>query len=101
MVTSDRQEFALNQSLEHVLIAKVASIFAEHALVRVGIDERDMLIEADPEAFFITEHYRAYPSVLARMSKVHPATLRRLIGQAWRAAAPKRLVADFDERRAG
>jgi hypothetical protein len=73
----------------------------ETLVVRVGIDERDMLIEADPDAFFVTEHYRAYPSVLARLSKVRPATLRRLIGQAWRDMAPKRLVRDFDTGRAG
>jgi hypothetical protein len=38
------------------------------------IAERDVLMDLDPEAFFFTEHYRAYPAVLIRLAEV-PATL--------------------------
>ena len=70
----------------------------ETLVVKLGFDERDMLMEADPEAFFVTEHYRNYPSVLVSLAKVHAPTLRRLIEQAWREAAPKRLVQSFGGR---
>jgi hypothetical protein len=67
-------------------------------VLRLGFDEREMLMEAAPESFFITEHYRAYPSVLVCLAQVHPPTLRRLIEQAWREAAPKRLVQAFEAK---
>ncbi|MFI5010839.1 MAG: MmcQ/YjbR family DNA-binding protein [Hyphomicrobiales bacterium] len=70
----------------------------ETLVLRLGFDEREMLMEAEPQTFFITDHYRAYPSVLVRLAHVHPPTLRRLIEQAWREAAPKRLVRDFERR---
>ena len=33
---------------------------------KVPIEERDFLIEADPETFFTTDHHRPWPLVLAR-----------------------------------
>jgi hypothetical protein len=71
---------------------------AEEAVVglRVGFDERELLIEADPEAFFVTDHYRAYPAVLVRLAKVDPDLLRRIIVRRWREIAPKALVKAFD-----
>jgi len=36
-------------------------------LVDVTFDEREMLMEAEPEVFHITPHYKDYPSVLARL----------------------------------
>ena len=69
-------------------------------VVPVGFDERDMLVEAEPETFVVTDHYRAHPMMLVRIALVDPATLRRLLEQHWRAVAPKRLVAAFDAARA-
>ena len=69
-------------------------------VVPVGFDERDMLVEAEPETFVVTDHYRAYPMMLVRIAKVDPATLGRLLEQHWRAVAPKRVVAAFDAARA-
>jgi hypothetical protein len=68
-------------------------------VLKLGFDEREMLMEAEPQSFFITDHYRAYPSVLVRLAHVHPPTLRRLIEQAWREAAGKRLVQAFEAGR--
>ncbi|HUJ04385.1 MAG TPA: hypothetical protein VLW75_12155 [Rhizomicrobium sp.] len=57
------------------------------------IDERDMLLEAEPKLFFITEHYKNYPSVLARLSKLDVITLRSLLQRRWQKIAPKKLQA--------
>ena len=65
-------------------------------LARVGFDEREFLIEADPETFFLTEHYRAYPSVLARLERLDPATLKRLLTRAWRECASKAQLKTYD-----
>jgi hypothetical protein len=70
-------------------------------VIRIGFDERDMLMESDPETFYITDHYRSYPAMLVRLARVHPDQLHRLFEQIWRANASKRLVKAFDEQHQG
>ena len=64
----------------------------------VPIDEREMLIEADPETFHVTPHYYGYQMVLARLGTLEPERLLPFLERRWRAVAPKRLVASFDAR---
>jgi hypothetical protein len=66
-------------------------------VVRLDFDEREMLMEAEPETFYITDHYRPYPAVLVRLSKVEAGTVKQLLMQRWREAAPKRLVKAFED----
>ncbi|HEY6066251.1 MAG TPA: MmcQ/YjbR family DNA-binding protein [Thermoanaerobaculia bacterium] len=68
-------------------------------VVKCGFDERDLWLQADPQAFFTTDHYRGYPTVLVRLACVDPGTLREVIEQAWRRAAPKRLVKELESSR--
>jgi hypothetical protein len=65
----------------------------ENSIVLIvdSIDERDMLIEADPKTFFITEHYRNYPSVLAYAAGLDTRTLRGMLARRWQKIAPKKL----------
>jgi hypothetical protein len=53
-------------------------------VVKIGFDERAELIGADPEVYYVTDHYVKYPSVLVRMSRIHEDALRSLLGMAWR-----------------
>jgi hypothetical protein len=62
----------------------------------VPLDERDLLIEAEPATFHTTAHYDGYPSVLARLATLDAITLRRMIERRWRNVAPKRLVRALD-----
>ena len=71
---------------------------AETMVLKTDFYERDFLLQDDPEAFFTTDHYRDYPSVLVRLSRVPPARLRELVVDAWRRVAPKRALAQFDAR---
>lgn len=57
-----------------------------------NLDEREMLIEMDPETFHFTDHYRDHPIVLARIAKVDPEWLRARLRQRWEKVAPRRLV---------
>jgi hypothetical protein len=70
----------------------------ETLVVKMNLFERQYLVDADPEVFFITDHYRDYPSVLVRLPAVQPAQLAERLEDAWRIAAPKRLAAAFDAR---
>jgi hypothetical protein len=36
----------------------------ETLALRIGMDEREVLMRADPEVFFITDHYAGSPAVL-------------------------------------
>lgn len=65
-------------------------------LIVGSIDERDMLLESDPKIFHITDHYRNYPAVLARMTLLDPARLRAILERRWRAIAPRKLVKQID-----
>ena len=61
--------------------------------LRIDFDTREALMQANPEAFFITEHYRGYPAMCVRLAAVRRAELKSLLEQSWRQVAPKRLVA--------
>jgi hypothetical protein len=65
--------------------------------VAIGVDflDRDFLLEADPRAFFLTDHYRAYPWILMRMTWVRQEVAMKLLEDAWRRAAPSRVVAGY------
>ena len=68
-------------------------------VVRVEFAAREVLMGAAPETFYITDHYRDYPAMLVRLSKVDPGDLRELLEEAWRRNASKKLLAEFEERR--
>lgn len=70
-------------------------------VVKVGFDEREMLMAADPDSFYITDHYRGYPAMLVGLASVPVDTLRRLLVQSWRGLAPKKAVAAFDTAQQG
>jgi len=35
--------------------------------IKLDFADRDVLLEADPRAFYLTDHYRPYPAVLMRL----------------------------------
>lgn len=73
----------------------------ESLILSMEIVERDLRIEAEPDIFFITDHFRDWPGVLVRMSELDDDTLRDLIERAWRRRAPKKLVKSYDAQRSG
>jgi hypothetical protein len=67
--------------------------------VRVsGEEEKQALIAADPAKFFTEPHYNGYPAVLVRLDAIEDDELAELLTDAWRCAAPRRLVAEFDAK---
>jgi hypothetical protein len=54
----------------------------ESIMLKLGFEARDHLARADPETFFITDHYRNYPSVLARLDRLSADDLRKLFEKA-------------------
>ena len=68
------------------------------SLVMPGIppDEREMLIERQPDLFYFTDHYRDYPMVLIRLSKATRAEVEPLLCRHWRTLASKAALRQFD-----
>ena len=63
------------------------------AVLFVGsLDEREMLMEVEPDIFFVTSHYKDYPIVLARLDKIDVKTLRGMLQRHWTNNAPKKLL---------
>jgi hypothetical protein len=57
--------------------------------VRIGFEERAMLIATDPDIYYLTDHYVNYPVVLVRLSRIHPDALRDLLNAGWRFVTAK------------
>jgi hypothetical protein len=62
-------------------------------VVRVDFDDRAELLAADPDVYYVPDHYVGYTGVLVRLSRVEPDVLRDLLGMAYkfvtRKAAPR------------
>jgi hypothetical protein len=71
----------------------------EFVIVRISLERREQLLDSNPEAFFVTPHYKSYPAVIVRLSTVDTDQLRDLLIESWRLVAPKRLVRDWDAKR--
>jgi hypothetical protein len=59
----------------------------ETIVVTITLSDRAMRLEADPDVFFVTEHYRPFPYVLVRLSVVTKRDLKELLADAWKLVA--------------
>jgi hypothetical protein len=63
---------------------------------KVTFEEREILVEVDPETFFYTPHYKNFPMVLVRPEKLKIDWVKKNMLDVWRAQAPKRFLKEFD-----
>jgi hypothetical protein len=59
-------------------------------MIRMPIAERDEIIAAQPEVYYLKPHYEPWPCLLVRLDKVHPDALKDLLTGAWRRASQQR-----------
>ncbi len=69
-------------------------------LLDIPFDEREMLMEAEPETFHTTPHYKDYPSVLARIETLHPGSLHNFLERRWKGLVTKKQIKAYEEARA-
>jgi len=67
-------------------------------VLKMPFDQREELMADDPEAYFITEHYRNYAWVLVRLSKVHPDALNELLHIGYSNASPAKRIRKLSSR---
>ena len=70
----------------------------ETLVMKMDIVSRDLVLKAQPKIFYITDHYKDWPYVLVRLPAVNEAQMRDLLEDAWRLAAPPRLLAEYNQR---
>lgn len=70
--------------------------YEDAAVFVANRDERGMLMEADPETFFLHPHYAPHALVLVRAGRIDPEWARPRLIRQWRAAAPKRWLKAWD-----
>jgi hypothetical protein len=63
--------------------------------VRVDRDERPLILESNPDVYFLTPHYESYPGVLVRLDLIDREELAGRLEDAWLTRAPKRLAAQY------
>ena len=65
----------------------------ESLVVGTTFEEREEMMAAEPDTYYITEHYRNYPWVLVRLSRANSDVLRDLLSRAVRLASmqPRRV----------
>ena len=51
-------------------------------MVRMDLEERELALATEPETYYLTDHYRGYPAILVRLSKINRTALRRLLKDA-------------------
>lgn len=52
----------------------------------VPFEHREEMMAADPQTYFITDHYREYPYILVSLARVQPDALPDLLNLAYRTA---------------
>src|SRR6476659_11475607 len=72
-----------------VCIASHPSAEPDTLVVMMDFADRDLLVEEDPDTYYLKEHYVGYPCVLVRLARVHPDALRDLVVGAHRFMSAK------------
>jgi hypothetical protein len=66
---------------------------ADTLVFRCTLEEKALLIEADPAVYYETGHYAGWGAVLVRAAAASDAELRHCVARAWRMQEPQKPVA--------
>ena len=69
---------------------------ANAPIFKMPKEERDFLIEVDPDTFFTTDHYRSHNLILAKPDLVDPDWACNHLKRTWREMTPKRFLKEYD-----
>jgi hypothetical protein len=63
--------------------------------VRVDRDEKQLILDANPDVYFTSPHYNGYPGVQIRLEAIDDDELAERLEDAWLIQAPKRLATTY------
>lgn len=72
------------------LLSRVKDV--DTVVVMCPLEEKELLMEAAPEFYFETDHYRGWPAMLVRIHAIPPDELALRLRRAWIMQAPKTLL---------
>jgi hypothetical protein len=75
----------------------ISSPDGDSASIKASLDDQSGLVAMDPKTFAVAAYTGKYGWVRVRLAGVPLELAQRLITNAWRRTAPKRLVAKLDE----
>lgn len=65
-------------------------------VVLCPLELKEALMEAEPETYYETAHYRGWPAMLVHMDVIDDERLQDRLECAWREKAPAKLVKEYD-----
>ena len=72
------------------------SPYVEAAIFKGSIEEREMLMTADPETFVLHPHYAKSGLILVAAGRIDAGWAEARLRQSWRDLAPKRFLKEWD-----
>jgi hypothetical protein len=66
--------------------------------IRCDFVDREILLQAAPQVFHLTDHYRNYPAILVDLAAIDDGSLVEVLERGWRMAASKKALRDWDEK---
>ena len=78
-------------------IFAISSPDGDSASIKASLDDQSGLVEMDPDTFSVAAYTGKYGWVRVRLAGVPTELAERLITNAWRRTAPKRLIAKLEE----
>ncbi len=72
------------------------SPYVDAAIFKGSIEEREMLMEADPETFVLHPHYAKSGLILVTAGHIDAGWAAARLRQSWRDMAPKRFLKEWD-----
>jgi hypothetical protein len=63
--------------------------------VRVEREEKELILDSNPEVYFTSPHYTGFPAVQIRVDVIERDELEERLEDAWLIQAPKKLAAAY------
>ena len=61
-------------------------------MISTSFEQRDAMIEEDPKTYWLTDHHRKFPCILAKISRVRADAVEDLVRMGWRSVPEKTKV---------
>ena len=100
-VTEDRSYGTPALKVKGKLLARLRSEAEGGLALFCEFVEREMLLQADSDAFYITDHYRDHPMILVNLARVRWEAMPQLLESAWKMRATAAAVRKYEAGESG
>ncbi len=70
-------------------LASHPSAEPDSLVVRIALEDRELLLEDAPDTYYVTDYYRKYPLVLVRLAAIDSEALREMLSMSRKLTLPK------------